>query len=84
MSDKKLNLPKISLPNITPEKRREALLSGAAIAAVCASCAILLSGINLLFGTVLKSDDAPSASGEVTQIEENTVMPSDGEGAEVK
>ncbi len=60
MSDKKFSLPKINLPEISAELRKKLLISGAALAAVCAACALLLSGVNLLLTTLADGGISPS------------------------
>lgn len=80
MSDKKFTLPKLSLPKPDKEAVKKASVSGAALAAVAVSCALLLSGANTLLSALIGDESTPP----VTDIAENTAVPSPEEEVAVK
>lgn len=84
MSNKKFLLPKISLPKLERELASKCLLSGAFLAAITVSCALLLSGTNTLLSALVREENTAS----VTDLSEsdlaNTDIPSSQEEVSVK
>lgn len=81
MSDKKFTLPKLSFPKPDKAAVKKASLSGAALAAVAVSCALLLSGANTLLSALIGDENTPAVAENGA---ENTVMPSPEEEVAVK
>lgn len=84
MSDKKFTLPKISLPKPDKETVKKASVSGAILAAVTVSCALLLSGTNTLLSALVGEENSPVVTDTAENSVENTVMPSTTEEVAVK
>lgn len=80
MSDKKFALPKISLPKPDKETVKKASVSGAVLAAVAVSCALLLCGTNLLLSAFTGDENSPG----IINSGENTAMPSPEQEVAVK
>ena len=76
MSDKKITLPKISLPKPDKETVKKASLSGAILAAIVFSCALLLSGTNTLISALSGNENPPAAAVSAGNGTEVTAMPS--------
>ncbi len=84
MSDKKFTLPKLSFPKPDKAAVKKASLSGAALAAVAVSCALLLSGANTLLSALIGDENTPAVADTAENGAENTVMPSPEEEVAVK
>lgn len=78
MSDKKFTLPKISFPKPDKAAVKKVSLSGAALAAVAVSCALLLSGANTLLSALIGDENTPAVAENGVG---NTAMPSPEEVA---
>lgn len=78
MSDKKFTLPKLSFPKPDKAAVKKASLSGAALAAVAVSCALLLSGANTLLSALIEDENTPAVAENGAG---NTAMPSPEEVA---
>lgn len=84
MRDKKITLPKISLPKPDKETVKKASVSGAVLAAVAVSCALLLSGTNTLLSALVGEESSPAVSNTAENGAENAAMPSPEEEVAVK
>ncbi len=84
MSDKKITLPKISLPKPDKETIKKASVSGAMLAAVAVSCALLLCGTNMLLSALVGEERTPAITDTAQSGAENAAMPSTTEEVAVK
>ncbi len=84
MSDKKITLPKISLPKPDKETVKKASCSGAILAAVAFSCALLLSGTNTLISGLSGNENPPAVADTAENSAEAAAMPSSDEEVAVK
>ncbi len=84
MSDKKITLPKISLPRPDKETVKKASVSGAVLAAVAVSCALLLSGTNTLLSALVGEEIPPAVIDTAESGAENAALPSPEEEVTVK
>ncbi len=84
MSDKKFALPKISLPKPDKETVKKASVSGAILAAVAVSCALLLSGTNTLLSAIVGEESTPAVTDTTGNGAETTAMPSPEEEVAAK
>lgn len=84
MSDKKFTLPRLSLPKPDKEALKKAGVSGAVLAAVAVSCALLLSGANTLLSAFIGDEAPPPVADAAENSAEGTAVPSTEEEAAVK
>ncbi len=84
MSDKKITLPKIFLPKPDKETVKKASVSGAILAAVAVSCALLLSGTNTLLSAIIGEESTHSVTHTAGNDAETTAMLSPEQEVAVK
>lgn len=84
MSDKKFTLPRLSLPKPDKAAVKKVWVSGAALAAVAVSCALLLSGANTLLPALIGDENIPPVADTAENGAEGTAVPSPEEEVAVK
>lgn len=64
----KINLKKIKPPSLSAEQKKEMLRAALVLLAVCASCALLLSGLSLLLSARIEANTASALTSAMARV----------------